>query len=339
MVLTGLTLAPLLFGQSPPSLRPPPRFAATGPAEVRPPSELKITLMDGSIVGGKLSVPALVIDTPFGTLKVPVEQIQSFAPGLQSHPEFQQKVDSLINGLGADAFADREKANAELSRLGPDIRGELNRQLKTAEAEKQMRLQKLVDDIDAARGDDEPDTSHEWVRDDVIVTPGFTIVGRITTTAFSVTSSYGTLQLKLSDIRQAHRDAAEPEDIRKSLAVSGTLINQHAFAPSGIRLSKGDQVTISATGTIQMTPWGGNQASGPDGAANFGTMQPGNIPVGTLIARVGNDDIMRVGSKYTFTATKAGVLNFGIAMQAGMESNQFPGEYQVKMHVVRKAAP
>src|SRR5215213_4478475 len=94
------------LGQTRPATAPPapttPSPATPTSAQPRNPlttSDLKIILMDGSIVSGKLSVADLTIDTKFGTLKVPVDQIQSMAPGLQSHPKFNETLEGYINDL------------------------------------------------------------------------------------------------------------------------------------------------------------------------------------------------------------------------------------------------
>jgi hypothetical protein len=51
---------------------------------------------------------------------------------------------------------------------------------------------------------------------------------------------------------------------------------------------------------------------------------------------VGTSNVFKVGSKHQFTADKAGVLQFTIAIPGDYTSYQFPGEYQVKIRVVRK---
>ncbi len=315
-VLTALATSAALFAQAPAttsSTGPAPTPAASAPA----PSELKIALMDGSLVTGKISVAELSIQTKFGLLKVPFDDIQSFAPGLESHPKFSAALSASINDLGADAFADREKAQAELMKLGPNIRSDLERELKTAEAEKQVRLQKIIEDFETQQPEDEGGGLHQWVEDDVIVTPGFTVVGHITTPAFSVSSSYGTLQLKLEDIREGHRDVSEPEEIHKNVTVTGLAISQRQFTSTGIRLERGDRVSITASGTIQLTPWGNNAQATPDGSTNnnLGVMQPGNLQGGSLIGRIGDGaPPFHVGSKATITADRAGVLQLGIAV-------------------------
>ena len=325
-----LLAAGLVLGQT----TPPPAIA---PKLL---SDLKISLMDGSLLNGKLSVTELAIDTRFGPLKVPVDQILSFAPGLASHPQFQKTLNNLISDLGADAFADREKAQQALAKYGPDVRGELERQLKLIEKDKDersMRLQKILEDFDAA-ADDEVAKSHAWVKDDVVVTAGFTVVGHITTPGFSIAGNYGTLQIKMEDIREGRRDSAQPEEIRKTISIAGTAIADRTFTNTGIKLVKGDQLIITASGTITMTPWGNNQQSTPDGASNLGSVQPAlGIYTGTLTGRIGdNNPIFKVGSKLTWTADKPGVFFLGIACQNNYQGNPFPGAYDVKIRVVKK---
>ena len=317
-----------------------PAAPATSATEApKPPSDLKIVLMDGSIVTGKLSVSDFTVETKFGTLKVPVDQITSFAPGLESHPQFAKALEGYISDLSADAFPDREKAQAALLKLGPDIKSELERQVKTAEAEKQMRLQKIIEDFDTQMGEDDSAKTHQWVNDDVIVTQGFTVVGRISTPGFAVVSPYGTLQLKFEDIREGHRDIQSgPEEINKNVTVAGTAISQRAMTGAGIRLNRGDQVTVTASGSITLTPWG-DQAATPDGNANLGMATiPNGMMIGTLYAKVGESGTpVKVGSKATFTASAPGTLEFGVASPNGnYGSYQFPGEYQLKVHVVKK---
>jgi hypothetical protein len=294
--------------------------------------------MDGSILGGKLSVSELTVETKFGILKVPVDQITSFMPGLGSHPEFQQRVNQLVNDLAADTFAERERAQQALMKLGPDIRAELERQAKTAEAEKLNRLQVIIEDFqNQALNDDDGPKTGGWIKEDVIVTPGFTVVGRITTPGFAINSPFGTLNLKMEDVRLAMREGVEKEDVRKNVAVTGVAFQTRQYTNTGVRVVKGDQVLITASGSISMTPWSG--MSGPDGGNNFGQIQSpqGVIYGGTLVAKIGDGGpVIKVGSKATLTIDRPGVLMLGIASQSDYSSYQFPGEYQVKITVKAK---
>ena len=93
-----------------------------------------------------------------------------------------------------------------------------------------------------------------------------------------------------------------PRKFAKLSAISGTAISQHSFTSTNIKLSKGDQVFIIATGTVSMTPWGNNAQSTPEGSPNFGTVGPG-IFGGTLIGKLGDSGSqVKVGSNYKFSS-------------------------------------
>ena len=133
----------------------------------------------------------------------------------------------------------------------------------------------------------------------------------------------------------AQRDEEVSEPIQRKLTVSGTNLVQRGYKSSGIRVNRGDQITISADGQIVMTPWGSNMVSGPDGGANYGWFIQNQIPGGALVARIGNSDSpFKVGSRHTLIAKKAGTLQFAIAMQHQYAQNQsFPGQYNVRVKV------
>jgi hypothetical protein len=299
---------------------------------------IKLFLMDGSILAGKLGTQQIDVQTKYGTLKVPLADIRSFTPGLASHSEFNAKLQALIGDLGADGFAEREKATDTLRKMGPDIRNELAEALKTAETEKQARLTKLIEEIDQNKGGDDDSPGDAWMKNDIVVTNDFTISGQILTKSFDVSSNYGTLSVKLGDVKSVRREGTVPDETRRTFAVAGTLIQQRSFENTNIRVNKGDIVVVSASGTISLQQFaGGGASSGPDGTPNYGAMQPGNLPTGSLIAKFNqNGPLFKVGSKGRFVADRAGVLMFGIAMQNEYANYQFPGEYSVKVTVIRK---
>jgi hypothetical protein len=175
------------------------------------------------------------------------------------------------------------------------------------------------------------------IQHDTVETTEFTVVGRIVPKSFTIESPYGPLTVKLSDIRRGQREVTQLEVLRKSLAVEGTHMVFMGLKASNVKVERGDKVTITAGGTVTMTPWGNRAFSTPDGGANFGWYIEGQIPGGALVAQIGESGpIFKIGSKHTFTADRAGVLQFGIAL-AGNHANQtFPGQYTVKIVVRRK---
>ncbi len=326
---------------------------STGPGSSGPPSvsdadtnSLRLFLMDGSIITGQLSLKELAVETKFGTLNVPVTSIQSFTPGLNSHPALSKKIAGLLEDLGSGTFNDREAAQQALVKMGPSVRRELERRRDDADAERRTRVRAILTEFEQAQDDvdevsaDKPETdSAPLAQLDSVVTSDFTIVGRIVPDAFGVASLYGPLTVKLADVRRMQRGAVKKEETPTVFSVTGAHVVTSNTLNTNIRLEKGDSVTISASGSIVMTPWGNNASSGPDGSPNYGWYQrnQNQIAVGALIAKVGNgEDYFKVGSHNTFTADKTGVLHLGIAMRPEQAGNEFPGRYAVKVRVARK---
>jgi hypothetical protein len=307
------------------------------------PEIIRLHLMDGSTITGKLSLAEIEVETSFGALQVPVTAIRSFTPGLGSHPEMARDIEQLIEDLGSNNFGKREAAQKALQKLGPPVRAELELRADDTDNERRTRIKELLAEFDELEQDaeDDPDAA-TWlgqgpmIRRDTIETSDFTIVGRIVPQSFTITSLYGPLTVKLGDIRRGARDAP-PTDMRKSLTVAGSNLATDRMAGTGLRLERGDRVSITAEGTITMSPWGNQAQSGPDGAANYGWYLPGQVPVGALVGRIGNQGaVFKAGSKHTFTAERAGTLYLGFAMLPDYINNQFPGEYRVMVRVQRK---
>ncbi len=304
------------------------------------PRAIRMNLLDGSIITGELSVDEITVETEFGPLTVPVANIRSIVPGLDSSTGTASQIEKQIEDLGSDDYQVREKAHKDLVKWGTRIRGELTRYTNDDNAERKRHITEILKEFDELAEDydefDEGQRPREWIRGDTVVTTEFTIVGRVAQSSFDVASKYGTLTVKLADIRSADRPTGSKPEIRRNVNVDGNSLAQRGFKSSGIRVEAGDKISITAEGQVVMSPWGSNQSSTPDGAANFGWYIPNEIPTGALVAQIGNSGkIFKVGSKHTFTATKSGTLNFAVAMQNEYSQNgyAFPGQYRVRIKV------
>ncbi len=305
------------------------------------PEIIRLRLMDGSVISGKLSVSDIEVETQFGMLTVPVVEVRSFTPGLVHHPELGKKVYDLIDALGANDFDQRELAQKELVKLGTSVRVELEKRVGDPDAERRTRIKNILDEFDSQQSDDESEASGAagtpLIQRDTVETSEFTAVGKIVTKTFTVASLYGPLTVKLGDIRRGERDTTKKSELRKTISVEGSNLVQRGLKATTIRVERGDKVTVTADGSVTMTPWGNNMVSTPDGGANFGWYVPNSISGGTLVASIGSEgNIFKVGSKSTFKAQRSGVLRFGIAMQADYANHNFPGRYNVKVRIERK---
>ncbi len=314
-------------------------------AEPRPAVDsrhLQFNLMDGSTITGELSIDEITVETEFGKLVVPVTKILSFVPGLDSYPELADQIASLIENLGSDDYQTREKSHKELAHLGLKIMDELRKHKNDKNVERQRHIGQILEELEQLAEEQDDLEFGEggkdvWTRLDTVTTPKFTIAGRISPATFTVNSKYGPLTVKLSDIKTALRETGVKQPIRKQLTVEGTYLIQRSVKSSGIRVERGDKVSVTADGQLIMTPWGSNMVSNPDGGANFQWYdQTNQIPGGALVARIGdNGKVFKVGCRHTFVAETAGILNFAIAMQHqyATGSYQFPGQYNVRIRV------
>jgi hypothetical protein len=305
------------------------------------PDAVKLYLMDGSLIAGKLTMKEIAVETQFGNLSVPVANIKSLTPGLSSHPELAKRISNLIADLGSGNYNDRERSQQALQKLGLPIRNELTRFQNDSDVERRTRVKAILAELDQLAedqdgGDSQAGVAQPFHHRDTIETTEFTIVGKIVPQSFPIKSPYGELNIKLSDIRRAQRDTGQKEDLRQTFGVDATHFASRNPLSTNIRVERGDVVTIAAEGTLNMTPWGAGAISTPDGAPNYGWYIPNQIASGTLVGKVGNESFRKFGSKTTFTVERGGVLHLGIGMQNDYTENQFPGTYNVKVRVQRK---
>jgi hypothetical protein len=309
-------------------------------AKPLPPKFITLHLLDGNIISGNLSVNEITVDTQFGELVVPIEKIRSFTPGLDSYPKLAAEIEQHIKDLGSDDYKTREEAHKALAAKGISLRSELERYADDENAEIKRHVGEILKELDerAEDGEDLEEGSQEqpWIRLDTVVTTDFTVIGQVSPRECLGDSKYGPLTVALADVKQGERRSDVKESIRKSLTVTGENLAQRKFKASGVRVEAGDKIAVKAEGSLIMSPWGSNAASGPDGAPNYGWYIPSQISGGTLVARIGDKGtVFKVGRQSNFVAKSSGVLQFAIGMQGeyANEGYQFPGEYRLRVKV------
>lgn len=312
-----------------------PRVAVQQPGE----REMRLRLWDGTIVTGDLGIDLLNVNTQFGQLEVPVKNIISLRPGLESFPEMTQRIGVMVEKLGDRDFQTREKAHRDLVAMGRSIRFVLANFSDGGSAERKKHLDKIREQIEEMVDEesewDDESGDLELIQGDTIITRDFTIVGKILQPEFSLSSKYGKLTIALSDIKMGDRTWLNTsEAINKNIVVKGNSFFQTTPVSTKIRVNKGDRIKIRATGTVQWASWG-NVSSGPDGITNQGNWQGHNC--GMLLARVGNSgEYVKIATKGEFVAKANGVLFLGISMRdnyARQASYQWPGEYKTRISV------
>jgi hypothetical protein len=289
-----------------------------------------------------LETKAIDVKTNFGMLTVPIARIVRLYPGLKSTPELNQTISQLVEDLGAREMEKRDAAQQALTSMGVKIHNILSSYGDGGSAERKKRLGQIrnaFDEILQEEMEDNSDAVALLSYDDRIVTPDFAIIGKIQQQEFRVTSKYGALNVRLGDLKMADRQMATPvSEIRKTVSVPAMSFFQKEPKSTGIRVNKGDKITIRADGIVQWVNW--NSSSTPEGLTNRSNWN--GINSGKLTARIGTDNsnCIAIGQKNTFVANSSGKLYLGIAMRdsyASSSSYRWSGEYKAKIRISPKS--
>jgi hypothetical protein len=304
------------------------------------PKHIRLHLLDGSVISGDLSVSEISVETDFGKLVVPIDRIRSFTPGLDSNTRLSQQIETLLKNLGSDDYQTREQAHKDLAAMGRKAHKELQRFAGDENAEVKRHVGEILketeEQAEERADDEEAPVEQPWIRLDTVVTIYFTVLGRVSPKEFKIESKYGPLTIQLADVKRGEREIAVREIFRKTIAIDASNLAQRSFKSSGLKVQAGDKVSLTADGSIVMSPWGNAASSGPAGAPNYGWYIPNQIPGGALIARIGDKGtVFMVGRQSTFVAKRTGVLQLAIGMQAeyANEGYAYPGQYTVKLKI------
>ena len=303
------------------------------------PKQVVFHLWDGNVITGDLSTDGVSVQTEFGELTIPVEKLYGFRPGLNSFPELQNKIKEQITKLGDKDFNVRETAHKAIVAMGPQFLMEIYRYEDGGNAERKRHLKEIRAELETLAEDMEDDEASEngdiaMLRGDSVKTKDFTIVGKIKQSTFVVKSKYGPLNVKLADIKYMDRPLTGGGEVRKTIRIPGNTMLGKNMKSTGIRVEKGDVLTIRASGQITMTPWGSSRRTGPDGSSSYSRKSGFNG--GSLVMQVGNGKAVYLGSKKTLKFTSSGTLKLGVAIPDSYMNYSYPGEYKVVVKVESK---
>ena len=307
------------------------------PIEPLPPTAVRLHLWDGTVVGGNVTFEQIDVATQFGSLRIPIANIVRFRPGLDSFPAVDVRIKKWVEQLGDRDFATREQAHRELSRMGLQLKSEIKKFDDGGSAERKKHLAEIRQEIEQLLDEDSMSDSNSapLIRQDTIETADFTIVGKIQQESFTLVTKHGALEVGIADIKMGDRTwLTQAPTLRKTVEVKGNSFFQTDPTTSGLRVNRGDRISIRADGKVVWSNWG-SISSTPDGITNQG--QWNGINCGKLIARIGKSGKnIEVGRQAEFVATGSGVLYLAVAMQdnyASQKGYNWPGEYQAKVSV------
>ena len=232
----GAQVAPPSPAQPKPDKTPkapaaPPVTAAAAAPVAESTGSVRIFLMDGSILHGKITTPEFTLTTDFGTLKFPAKSVTGLMPGLDSHPKLRSRINELIDDLTSGDEQKVGKAAPELTHLGEEVIQELtSAQIRIKGEGAQHALQEVIDSIREAEieeGDLESNfpfvgmpLASALISEDSISTAKFTAVGKLQPQMIAVTTSFGDVTIKLAEVKRVTMIDAPAQEQVASVTVA-----------------------------------------------------------------------------------------------------------------------
>jgi hypothetical protein len=305
-----------------------PAFAQPQAAKKKPPNpnEVEIRLSDGSRVRMMILEKTIDIETKYGKLTAPSTDLRRIEFGIRPPPEVTMKIDDAIKHFNHEKFQERENAVKELVSIGAPAYLALNRAAKSKEPEVAQRANQALEQIRKKV----PESKLRIREDDMVQTAEFTVIGRVVNSNIAVKSAiFGESKLNVTDLRGI-RWMGQQAEIELTIDATKYAVDGIQWLDTGIEVSADDELTLKASGQVDLMINGGGQyVTGPNGTNQWG--RRGVHPPGALLGRVGeNGSVFIVGESYKGTSSHEGKLFLQIS-PTPWQGNPVGGSYKVNI--------
>lgn len=305
------------------------------------PGEVEISLLNGSNVRMILQSDKLDVATAYGMLSIPSNDVRAIDFGLHFPPGVEAKITQAVKNLGGENFRERDLASKTLVELGPYSYPAAFEASRTSELEVSRRAKEVVKQLEAKH----PKKDLKTATEDRVITPGFTIVGRIMTATIKAKAElFGEIDLPVAKMRTMRSMAGLGQDIEVTIDAA-KYANQGQWMDTEFTVDGRSAIIVTAKGLVDTWPQqGGNYIVGPNGlqGRNMGMAMPavpgrkigraisGQQFGGMLIGKIGEDgEPFTLGERYEGTPETAGKLYLHIGPSPW--NAQSTGTYDVKI--------
>ena len=282
------------------------------------PLVFELRMQDDTVMKVVLIDEAMKLTTKYGTLAIPASEVKRLEFGFRYPEGVEAKIKQAVEDLGSADFRTREDAEQRLAEVGKFAIPALRRAVKGDEPEVVRRAQAVLKLLESKLGDEKLD-----LRDyDVVETPEFTAKGKLDLAALKVRTKYfGEATVKLTDIK-AFRSVGSSSQAEFALdAGKYAKMDQADWMDTGVDVSSGQQLEVSASGKIDQWPQGPNQymceAGGLPGYAAGQVLPNGTQRIGVpgqIVAKIGEKGTpFAVGASYKNKVNETGKLYLRIS--------------------------
>jgi hypothetical protein len=306
------------------------------------PEEAELRYGDGSVIRAVILQESLEVLTRYGKLSVPSKEIRHIEFGVHLPPIIEKRVSAAIRELGSEQYKNREAAVQELVSLGASAYPALYHAAKSTDLEVAQRVELALKRIRA-----KVPAKHLRLReDDLIVTPTFTIVGRIVTPSIQARAeNFGDLSVRVSQLRVI-RMMGGGREVELTVDAGKHVANGGQWLDTGFEVQSNTRLVVAAVGQIDLWPQGpGQYVCGPQGYGTAGRVAAGgnrivlgNAPglgaagqyPGALLGRVGdNGPVFLIGENFQGAPGREGRLFLQIG--ANPWNNPCSGSFHVRI--------
>lgn len=310
-------------------------------ADIGIPGDVEISFLNGSMVRMILQSDKLDVATPYGKLAIPVEDIRAIEFGIHFPDGIDSRIQQAIKTLGGENYADRDLASKTLVQLGPYSFPAVFEATRAPDLETSNRAKTLLKQLQAKHPKKDLKVSVE----DRVITPSFTVVGRILTPSLKAKAElFGDVNLPVARMRGLRALNALGQDI-DVIIDAGKYAVQGQWMETDFKVDGRSAITVTAKGSVDCWPQQQGQfQTGPNGLQGRGQgmnvfIPPGrriNGPLnnqtygGMLIGKIGEDgQPFTIGEHYEGTPETQGKLYLHIGPSPW--NVQSVGSYEVKI--------
>jgi hypothetical protein len=307
------------------------------------PGDVEIHFLNGSLVRMLIQSEKLEVATDYGRLSVPVKDVRAIEFGVHYPEGVLAKINLALKGLGSSEYRERERASKVLVELGPYSYPGVYEACESKDLETSRRAKKLVKQLQANHPKKDLKSSDE----DKVVTPRFTIVGRLLTpTVKAKTDLFGDVELALAKMRALRAVGGASHEAQVTVEAA-KYANAGQWLETSFEVDGRSPLVITAKGAVDTWPQGpGQYMVGPSGmqggmAGNpfgggfiagrrFGGGMVGPVQGGVLVGKIGEDgEAFMIGDRFEGTPDREGKLYLHIGPSPwGCQS---AGAYEVKI--------
>ena len=280
---------------------------------------------DGSTVRMTLLQDDIEVQTKYGKLSIPLNEIRRVEFGLHVPADVNQQITKSIKRLASDVYKERDVASKDLVQVGHFAFPSLQRASRSGDMEVAYRAASLIKQISER-------VSPELLKlrdEDIIHTSEFTVIGKITSQTLKAHSPhFGEVSLKLSELRAVHmRQHGGKQELLVDAAKFGSSLDQ--WCDSGIIVDAAQRLVITSEGQVDLWPQGpGQYMAAPKGYNTAG--KGGQFMAGSLVGRVGeNGKMFYIGDRYDGAVNEEGRLFLLIIPSPW--NNASTGQYRVRV--------